>query len=98
MDGQEDAFLYDPCAVAWLILPELVRAQLLHVVIELRGQYTRGMTVCDYRCLTGTESMIDVTDIITPIRQREPPNVNVAIRINSDAFYELLTFTLQLYP
>lgn len=98
MDGQKDAFLYDPRAVAWLILPELVRAQPLHVVIELRGQYTRGMTVCDYRCLTGTESIIDVTDIITPIRQGEPPNVNVATRINSDEFYELITSTLKLYP
>ena len=39
-------FLYDPCAVAWLIQPELVRSQMLHVAIELKGEYTRGMTVC----------------------------------------------------
>ena len=56
------------------------------------------MTICDYRCLKGTESIIDVTDIITPIRQGKPPNVNVATRINSDAFYELITSTLKLYP
>jgi len=98
MDGQEAPFLYDPCAVAWLVRPELVRSQPLHVVIELKGEYTRGMTVCDYRCLTGTDPMIDISNQVTSVRQGEPPNVNVAFRLDAQGFFDLLTSTIGLYP
>lgn len=98
LDGHEAPFLYDPCAVAWLINPELVTSQPLHVVIELKGEYTRGMTVCDYRCLTGTDPMIDITDQVSPVRQGEPANVNVAFRLDTQGFFDLLTSTIGLYP
>jgi hypothetical protein len=39
----------DGGAVAALLLPSAIRTQKLHVAVELRGEHTRGMTVCDLR-------------------------------------------------
>ncbi|WP_150269232.1 nucleoside hydrolase [Paenibacillus tepidiphilus] len=41
--------LHDPCAVAWLLQPELFRSERLHVTVETEGKLTRGMTVADRR-------------------------------------------------
>jgi pyrimidine-specific ribonucleoside hydrolase len=40
--------LHDPCAVAWLIKPELFTAKKCHVDIETKGKLTSGATVVDY--------------------------------------------------
>ena len=98
LDGHEAPFLYDPCAVAWLVRPELVHSQPLHVVIELDGKYTRGMTVCDYRYLIGSDPLIDISDQVSSVRQGELPNVNVAFRLDTQGFFDLLTSTIGLYP
>jgi inosine-uridine nucleoside N-ribohydrolase len=98
LDGHPAVYLYDPCAVAWLIQPDLVRSQNLHVAIELKGEYTRGMTVCDYRCLTGSDPGMDISDEVSSVRQGEEPNVNVGFRLDSNGFFDLLTSTLSMYP
>ena len=41
--------LYDPTPVAWLAQPQLFTLQPARVDVELHGQHTRGMTVCDLR-------------------------------------------------
>lgn len=46
--GHGGAPLHDPCAVAWLIRPELFKGRYINVEIELEGRYTRGMTVADW--------------------------------------------------
>lgn len=46
--------LHDVCAVAYAIDPTLMTAQEAHVVVELRGEHTYGMTVTDFRCRNGT--------------------------------------------
>lgn len=46
--NSEGAPLHDPCAVAWLIRPELFSGKHINVVIETEGQYTAGMTVADW--------------------------------------------------
>lgn len=40
--------LHDPCAVAWLIKPELFTTKMCHVDIETKGKLTAGATVVDY--------------------------------------------------
>jgi pyrimidine-specific ribonucleoside hydrolase len=40
--------LHDPCAVAWLIKPELFTSKMCHVDIETKGKLTAGATVVDY--------------------------------------------------
>jgi inosine-uridine nucleoside N-ribohydrolase len=48
-----DPPVHDPVAVARVIDPSLVRCVPSHVAIELRGEHTRGATVCDLRGVTG---------------------------------------------
>jgi purine nucleosidase len=48
-DGGLPMPLYDPAVALWLHAPELFEFQAAPVDIELQGQFTRGMTVCDLR-------------------------------------------------
>lgn len=41
--------LHDPCAIAWLLHPELFQSEHLYVTVETEGKLTRGMTVADRR-------------------------------------------------
>ncbi len=50
--GWEGATLHDPCAVLSLIHPEIFTMRDLYVDIELNGEYTRGMTVADWKNVT----------------------------------------------
>jgi pyrimidine-specific ribonucleoside hydrolase len=93
--GLSGGSLHDPCAVAWLIDPTLIEATPLHVTIELHGEHTLGMTLCDYRHLrsTGTGA-----GDIEGIRRGQPPNAEVALRIDRERFLDLLINTLAQYP
>lgn len=48
-DGSVPMPLYDPVVALWFLAPELFEFQAAPVDIELLGQHTRGMTVCDLR-------------------------------------------------
>ncbi|EKO3638122.1 pyrimidine-specific ribonucleoside hydrolase RihA [Vibrio metschnikovii] len=50
--GLAGAPLHDPCTIAWLLAPELFKAQRCWVGIETQGEYTQGMTVVDRYQLT----------------------------------------------
>ncbi len=58
--GFEGCPLHDPCAVAWLIHPELFTSEKHHVDIETCGEFTDGATVVDIRGVTGREPNVDV--------------------------------------
>jgi inosine-uridine nucleoside N-ribohydrolase len=45
--GRTGAIIYDACAVAAVIEPDVVETKAMHVDIELTGTYTRGRTVAD---------------------------------------------------
>lgn len=47
--GFEGSSLHDPCAVAWLLKPELFESRNYRVTVETGGGLTRGMTVADRR-------------------------------------------------
>lgn len=47
--GYIGSALHDPCAIAWLLHPELFQSEQLHVSVETEGRLTRGMTVADRR-------------------------------------------------
>lgn len=51
--GSEGAPLHDPCAVAWLIRPDLFRGRQINVEIETKGEFTTGMTVADWWRVSG---------------------------------------------
>ena len=48
--------LHDPCAVAWLVKPEIFSARSCHIDIETKGCHTTGMTLADRRPWTTEKS------------------------------------------
>lgn len=48
-DGSLPMALYDPTAAAALVAPEAMQWRDAHVVAELEGRHTRGMTVVEFR-------------------------------------------------
>ena len=42
------AALHDPCAIAWLINPDLFKTKSCYVAIETKGELTSGATVVDF--------------------------------------------------
>ena len=52
--------VYDACAVAALIEPEIVPTQPMHIDVELGGVYTRGRTVADTRVRKSMPANVDV--------------------------------------
>jgi len=51
--GFSAAPVHDPCAVAAVIDPTIIKSKSLRVEIELAGQWTRGRTVCDMHSVLG---------------------------------------------
>lgn len=49
VEGIASCYLHDPLAVGSLLWPELLEWTDLRVDVELKGEYTRGMTVADFR-------------------------------------------------
>lgn len=50
--GFDDPPVHDPCTIAYLIDPEIVRTRRAPVRVETKGDLTRGMTVTDLRPAT----------------------------------------------
>jgi inosine-uridine nucleoside N-ribohydrolase len=71
--------LHDPCAVIALTHPELFTVTRRHVVIELAGRYTRGMTVVDQR----------------EVKQGDVPQVELLTAVNVDGVRALLFETIR---
>ncbi|MFH5774331.1 nucleoside hydrolase [Paracoccus sp. NGMCC 1.201697] len=53
--GSEGAPLHDPCAIAFLLRPELFNGRDVNVEIETQGEFTQGMTVADWWRVSGRE-------------------------------------------
>jgi pyrimidine-specific ribonucleoside hydrolase len=94
----QEAVLHDACAVTWLIKPELITGVPMHITVELKGEFTRGMTVCDYRHLRGTQSAIDLHRKPMMHFRGEPPNAEAGLELNMEGFMKLLCDTLKNYP
>ena len=86
--------LHDPCAVAPLIDPTLIEYEPMHVDIELHGEHTYGMTLCDHRHLLLGEGEIKRIGR----RMGPPPYTEVGLHIDRNRFFDLLVDTLALYP
>lgn len=91
------ANLHDACAVAWAIDPSMITAVPMNINVELKGELTRGMTVCDYRHLRGSDPAIDLTRHATMDFRGNPPNAEAGLELNFDAFLDLLFETLASY-
>jgi len=76
--GTEGGPLHDPCAVAYLLWPELFAGRFCHVAIETQGRLTRGRTVVDWWPNKAKPS-------------GRAPNATVIDRIDAEQFYHRLT-------
>jgi inosine-uridine nucleoside N-ribohydrolase len=92
--GAAAAPLHDPCAVAMLLEPSIVSAAPAHVAVELRGEHTRGMTVCDVRHVPAFNPA--AADGAPP--RGAPPNARVAVGIERDGLLRLIEEALAAYP
>ena len=81
VSGPFEGPLHDPLAVLAVTHPELVETTAYHVVIELTGTYTRGMTVADLR----------------GDARSAPANVQAITRVEVAAATELFIETLESY-
>ena len=86
--GLSGGSMHDPLAVAVLIDKEIVEFEEMHVAIELKGEHTYGMTVCDHRRRKTASGE----------RYGQKPNAEVAVAVNADRFWELFLDTLATYP
>jgi inosine-uridine nucleoside N-ribohydrolase len=68
------AAVHDPLAVLAVTHPSLFSRAPRHVVVETRGEHTRGMTVIDRRAITA----------------RPAPNCDVLTHVDADAAFDLL--------
>jgi len=74
------AGLGDAGAVAAAVLPDALTLRRLHVSVEMKGDSTRGMTVCDLRDFT-----------TPPDLPKRAPNVDVITDIDAAAMKELFS-------
>jgi inosine-uridine nucleoside N-ribohydrolase len=92
--GLEGGSMHDPLAVAALVDKDVLTFEPMHVAIELRGEHTYGMTLCDYRHLR--------VDNLAPeaagVNRGKEPNAEVAVAVNADRFWEMFLDALQSYP
>jgi inosine-uridine nucleoside N-ribohydrolase len=72
--SMQGAAVHDPLAVFAVTHPDLFGRVARHVVIETRGEHTRGMTVIDQRTVTS----------------RAAPNCDVLTTVDDDAVFDLL--------
>jgi inosine-uridine nucleoside N-ribohydrolase len=90
--GQPGGSMHDPLAVAALVIPDLVTFEPMHVAIELRGEHTYGMTLCDQR----PKPTEDFAALAQSAR-RTPPNAQVAVAVQPERFWELFLDVLASY-
>lgn len=91
------ANLHDACAAAWMIDPSLIISVPMHIDVELDGKLTRGMTVCDYRHLRGTDPKTDLYRTPTMDIRGKEPNAEAALELDFQGFLALLEDTLRNY-
>jgi pyrimidine-specific ribonucleoside hydrolase len=92
--GASSASLHDPCAVAILLDPPVISWVPMHVAVELRGEQTRGMTVCDARHVRAFNPAA-----VEGGRPRgAAPNANVATGLDHAAFVRLIEDALAACP
>lgn len=90
----------DACAVMWAIDPAVItKSAMMHVVVEIRGEFTRGMTLCDTRGFRADRPQADIEhqQLFEPLPKGSEPNVEVALELDPDRFDRVLLETLEQY-
>lgn len=70
-DGSAPMALYDPTAAAALVVPDAMVFRPAHMVMELRGEHTRGMTVVEWRVPRRASANVMVASVADGARLRD---------------------------
>ena len=90
--------LCDASTVSWLIDPAVVKKSLMvHIDVETKGEFTRGMTVCDWRKYMGEDPKEDLSHEKQVDADGKEPNVEMAMEFDKNRFWELLVETFKEY-
>ena len=90
--------LCDACAVSWLVDPDIItKSAMVHVDVETKGEFTRGMTVCDWREYMGKDPKEDIAHEKQFVQWNPTPNVEVALEFNEERFRQVLFDTIESY-
>lgn len=63
-EGVKAALMYDPLTIYYLINPDACKVSKYDVLVETKGELTRGMTVADLRKKPENKNIINVVDYI----------------------------------
>lgn len=92
--GLEGGSMHDPLAVAAVTHPDMLTFEKMHVSVELRGEHTYGMTLCDWRHFRADAYEVEGAGIL----RGEEPNVEVAVDVDIDMFWDVFLDALEVYP
>jgi inosine-uridine nucleoside N-ribohydrolase len=88
--GRNIAPFHDVCAVLPFVSPQMIEHKDAHVVVELDGKHTRGMTVTDFRNIPNIP--------LAHLHSSQPANAKVAISANgSTAVPHILDTIIRTY-
>jgi inosine-uridine nucleoside N-ribohydrolase len=86
--GSDGTPMYDPLAVGVAIDATLVKAPLMHVDVETRGEFTRGETVANRHGTVERNVLHGHRYIIEGLDKIEP-NAKVCVDVDADRFLQL---------
>jgi len=92
--GSNGAPMYDPLAIGVAIDASLVKAPLMHVDVESRGEFTRGETVANRHGTVERNVLHGDRYIIEGVDKVEP-NAKVCIDVDADRFLQLFVSRLR---
>lgn len=92
--GLEGGSMHDPLAVAAVTHPDMLTFEKMHVSVELRGEHTYGMTLCDWRHFRADSYEVEGAGIL----RGEEPNAEVAVGVDIEGFWDVFLDALEVYP
>jgi purine nucleosidase len=92
--GSVGTQMYDPLAVGVAIDPTFVKAPLMHVDVETRGEFTRGETVANRHGTIERNVLHDDRYLIEGVDKVEP-NAKVCVDVDADRFLQMFVSRLR---
>jgi purine nucleosidase len=92
--GSVGTQMYDPLAVGVAIDPTFVKAPLMHVDVETRGDFTRGETVANRHGMVERNVLHGDRYIIEGVDKVEP-NAKVCVDVDADRFLQMFVSRLR---
>lgn len=88
----------DSTAVSWWVDDRIITKSIrTQVTVETKGEFTRGMTICDWRNYMGPDPSVDISRERMLGYYEQNANVDVAMEFDQKRFREVLFETMEWY-